>query len=81
MTRMIFVLVCFGFTGIGGCTATRHWDGPVVEPLIDGGGVVEIGMYRDMPYVMASVNGSELMNLPTCTTKHNTGVLTQTQQP
>lgn len=27
--------------------------------LVDGGGAVESGMYRDMPYVMASINGSE----------------------
>jgi len=62
MIRIIFVLACFGFVlTLGGCTNSRVWKGPIVEPLRDGGGVVESGMYRGMPYVMASVNGSEPM--------------------
>jgi len=59
--RMLGIFaVCVGCF-LGGCTATRHWDGPEVEALIDGGGVIESGMFKQMPYIMASVNGSEPM--------------------
>jgi predicted aspartyl protease len=60
MRMLGFFAVCVGCF-LGGCTATRHWDGPEVEALIDGGGVVESGMFKEMPYIMASVNGSEPM--------------------
>ena len=60
MRMLGFFVVCVGCF-LGGCTATRHWDGPEVEALIDGGGVVESGMFKQMPYIMASVNGSEPM--------------------
>lgn len=60
MIQMAFVCVGIGLIGCG-CAASRTWTGPVVEPLTDGGGVVESGMYRDMPYVMASINGHEPM--------------------
>jgi Aspartyl protease len=60
MRMLGFFAVCVGCF-LGGCTATRHWDGPEVEALIDGGGAVESGMYRGMPYIMASVNGAEPM--------------------
>lgn len=47
--------------GLSGCTITRNWDGPQVELVDDGGGAIESGMYRDMPYIMASIDGREPM--------------------
>lgn len=57
MIRIILVAMCVGLFGVGGCT--RVWSGPVVEPLASGDGMIESGLFRGVPYVMASVNGSE----------------------
>ena len=61
MIRILIAALCaFGMFG-SGCSGLMAWGGPRVEPLVDGGGAVESGMYRGMPFVMASINGSEPM--------------------